>query len=379
MKNHKLSIHIVLTGGHLTPAVATITALQRRDLSVKISFVGRDNVSDSQEIKSHEKDAMKELGVSFLSLTTGRLMKAGSLVEIVASLIKVPIGFCMAFWYLCTIRPDVIVSFGGYIAVPVVIVGFMMGIPIITQEQTQSVGLGTKIIALFSNVVCVSNPKQVTSFPFVRSVYTGLPLRDVIVSAAKELQHKKTKHSRPYILITGGTTGALSINTVVYDALPQLLRIANVVHQVGTMSIMHAREVQNTLRQNKSEHVYTCIEYLREADYLRVLQKSDVVVGRSGANTVAEIAALAKSAIFIPLPWASFDEQYKNAEVLQHAGSATILLQKDLTPSALVSVVKRHIEKKDMYQTHAKIFAKSVKLDGAELFCDEIMSLVRIV
>ncbi|MEK7060697.1 MAG: glycosyltransferase [Patescibacteria group bacterium] len=378
MKNHKPPFRIVITGGHLTPAIATITALQRRDLSVRIYFIGRDKVSDSQETKSHEKEAMKELGVSFLSLTTGRLTKAGSLVEIVSSLIKVPIGFCMAFWYLLTIRPDAIVSFGGYIAVPIVIVGWVMGIPIITHEQTQSVGLGTKIIALFSNVVCVSDPTQVQSFPFVRSVYTGLPLRDVIVSAAKELKYKKAKHSRPCILITGGTTGALSINTVVYDALPQLLCIANVVHQVGAMSIMHARQIQNTLHK-KSTYVYTCIEYLRESDYVSLLQKSDVVVGRSGANTVAEVAALAKSAILIPLPWASFDEQYKNAEVLQKAGSASILPQKDLTRSTLVSLVTRHIEKRDMYEAHAKVFAKSVRLDAAELLCDEIIFLVRTV
>ena len=373
MKNQDNVLRIVITGGHLTPAVATITALKRLSPHINIHFIGRNHVFDTEEFASHERQTVEALGVSFLPLTTGRLLRTGTFFHILSSLLKVPIGLVMAFWYLVRIRPDVTVSFGGYIALPVVLASWVLNIPIITHEQTQTLGLGTKIIAAFSDVVCVSDIRQLQSFRFVRCVYTGLPLREMIVHAARQT-HRTRKNIRRRILILGGTTGSVSINTIVYEALPQLLTFSDIVHQVGRASLEEALRVRSTLSL-KEKRGYTVVSYMNETEYVRMIKSADIVVGRSGANTVIEVAALGKSAIFIPLPWASGDEQYKNADVLRRNGGASIIRQKDLTSLRLVSVVREHIVHKNKYEEHAKIFSKTVKLDAAESLSLEILSV----
>lgn len=377
MKNQDNVLRIVITGGHLTPAVATITTLKRLSPHLLIHYIGRNYVFDTSEVVSHEKETVEALGVTFFPLVTGRLLRTGTFFHILSSLIKVPIGLGLAFWYLVRIRPDVTVSFGGYIALPVVLASWVLNIPIITHEQTKTLGLATKIIAAFSDVVCVSDIRQLGSFPFARCVYTGLPLRELIVHAVKDTTHTR-KNIRPRILILGGTTGSVSINTIVYEALPQLLTFSDIVHQVGRASLEEALRVRNTLSL-KEKRGYIVVDYMNETEYVRMIKSADIVVGRSGANTVTEVAALGKSAIFIPLPWASDDEQYKNAEVLRRNGSASIIRQKDLTSQRLVSVVREHIVHKNKYEEHAKIFSKTVKLDAAELLSLEILSLLRII
>lgn len=374
MKETHKRLSIVMTGGHLTPAVATITRLQRLAPHARIYFIGRENVFDTTDVTAHEKETVEKMGVSFVPLTTGRMMRAGTFFEIVSSLIKVPLGFMTAFWYLLRIRPTVVVSFGGYIAVPVVIASWIMDIPVITHEQTQSIGLGTKIIAAFSHVVCVSNKNHVQSFRFVRCVYTGLPLRDLIVYAAT-IKSRTTKRLRPLVVITGGTTGAMSINHVVYKALSKLLRNVDVVHQVGRASLHDAITIRNGLGDAQKK-AYTVVEYMSEKEYVDVVSRADLIVGRSGANTVAEIAALGKSALFIPLPWAAYDEQYKNAEVLKRVGSASIIRQNEFSPATFLSAIDDHIEHIKTYEDHAKAYAAHVKLNAAELFSQEIIALV---
>lgn len=375
MKETHRRLSIVITGGHLTPAVATITRLQRLAPNARIYFIGRKNVFDTTDVMAHEKETVEKMGVSFIPLTTGRMMRAGTFFEIVSSLMKVPLGFMTAFWYLLRIRPDVVVSFGGYIAVPVVIASWIMDIPVITHEQTQRIGLGTQIIAAFSHVVCVSNKNHLQSFRFVRCVYTGLPLRDLIVHAATLKSRKTTKRLRPLVFITGGSTGAMSINHIVYKALSKLLRRVDVVHQVGRASFDDAMRIQNGLLDAQKK-AYTVVEYMSEKEYVDVVGRADCIVGRSGANTVAEIAALGKSAIFIPLPWAAYDEQYKNAEVLKRAGSASIIRQNEFSPTTFLSAIFDHIEHIKVYEDHAKVYAAHIKLNAAELFSQEIIALV---
>lgn len=100
-------------------------------------------------------------------------MRAGLFVDIVSSLIKVPIGFIMAFWYVLNVRPDVVVSFGGYIAVPVVLAAWILAIPIITHEQTHTIGLGTKIIAFLQTLYVSATENKCDCFLLCASCIQG--------------------------------------------------------------------------------------------------------------------------------------------------------------------------------------------------------------
>src|SRR3990170_2659026 len=150
----------VVTGGHMTPAVAVLEELFKKERetkeSVRILYVGRKYAMEGdRSTPSVEYQYILRLGVSFASLVTGRVQRVFTWYTI-PSLLKIPIGFFHALFILLRFRPDAILSFGGYIAVPVVVTGWLLGIPIVTHEQTLTFGRANKVIEVFAKKIAVS-------------------------------------------------------------------------------------------------------------------------------------------------------------------------------------------------------------------------------
>lgn len=138
---------IVITGGHLTPALAVMEKL--REQGWQIVFFGRQHALEGDSSVSVEYQTITKLGISFISLTAGRLQRSFTRYT-VFSFLKIPIGFIQSFYYLIKFKPTVILSFGGYVALPVALAGWMLKIPIVTHEQSVVPGLANKIIFKFA-------------------------------------------------------------------------------------------------------------------------------------------------------------------------------------------------------------------------------------
>src|SRR3989338_10028183 len=145
---------VAITGGHLTPSLAVIEELLKRD-NVEIVYLGRKSTMEGDSAQSIESKTIQSLGIKFYPLTSGRLQRRITRYTL-TSLLKIPFGFWQANKILKDIKPDVILSFGGYLALPVVIAAKFQGIKIITHEQTVVVGLANRIIAKFADLVAVS-------------------------------------------------------------------------------------------------------------------------------------------------------------------------------------------------------------------------------
>lgn len=363
----------MFTGGHVTPALATIEELLKTRSRAQIAFVGRKYAIEGSRTISEEYRIMRERNIRFITLTAGRFKREGGL-RVLTSLLKVPVGLIQAFWIVHTVRPDVIVSFGGYVALPVVVTGWLMRIPAITHEQTRRPGLANRIISRLSRHTCTSFPDAESRIGLSGPItHTGLPIRERIFSNEQFMPFKFPSKTRPLIFIVGGSTGSVSINTVVYDALPALVRMYSVVHQTGQLSFTKARERKSAL--STGTEYYIPVPYLDEPDYAALLSRADLIVGRSGANTVMEIAAAGKAAVFIPLPWASENEQYYNAEFLRKAGSAVILPQHKLTSDSLVRTIRETLDNIDAHRASASTVASDIPHDGAKRFVSVIESL----
>ncbi len=348
---------IIITGGHLTPAVATIDVLLSRDF--KIWYVGRKHTQEFKRLDLYQGK------VIFLSITTGRLARYFD-STFFTSVIKIPIGFIQSLYWLVTIRPDIILSFGGYVAVPVCLVAYLLRIPVVTHEQTRLSGLANKIIAHIARKICVSWPDTKKFFDSKKSILTGLPIRKIIFSEKEKLP---VQIDKPLIYVTGGSQGSHSINLLFEPIISKLLKDFSIIHQCGDNQTYNDFHKFQKLRETLNDELkkrYLPVIYVDENKIGWVYKHTQFVLGRSGANTIAELAVLAIPAIFIPLPWSGEDEQLENAKLFYDHKAGIILNQNGLTSSELVKMLYTFNQKITYYKKNAGNLKKIITLNGTE-------------
>lgn len=344
--------NIVIAGGHLTPALAVIAKL-KSNKKLQIYYFGRKYSLEGRQIPSEEFQIIPKSGVKFISLTTGRLQRKFTRYTL-PSLLKIPLGFFQAFYYLIKIRPSLILSFGSYVSTPVVIAGWLQGIPIISHEQTIFPGLANKINAKFSFLISVSHKESLEVFPSSKTILTGNPVRqDVfkIVSTpfSREILLRVKKTRFPLIYITGGNQGARIINQAVRDSLTKLLKKYLVVHQTGSLDFQSSINFFDQLPEYLKERYFIkSFVYGEEIGWL--FKNADLIISRSGANTCWEIGALGKPAILIPIPFSSGNEQLKNAQKLANFGLAEIIEQRNLSSERLLLTIEAIFDRIEQYK-----------------------------
>ncbi len=339
---------ILITGAHLTPAVAVIEQFKKMG-DPKIVYVGRRTTQEGDRTLSVESAVLPKLGVKFIPIITGRLQRSFS-VYTLPSLLKIPIGFLQAFYIILKEKPDVILSFGGYVAVPIIIVGWLFSIPIIIHEQTLVSGLANKISSSFADKIAVSFPNQNP-----KAILTGNPLRKEILVGVKQY------HSRGVnILITGGNQGSHVINLAVEKSLDKLTKIASIIHVTGDNEFRDFERLEKLQNQR-----YIVKQWIGDG-WGRILRQADLIVSRAGINTLSELAYLRLPALVIPIPYLYLDEQNKNARLFQELGLARILPQSQLTPKTLYENIKNMLDNLKKIKENARQAKKIIIPDSAK-------------
>lgn len=365
-------MRIVVTGGHLTPALAVIEKLSIKS-DVEIFFIGRKFAMEGDKEESAESNMLPKVGIPFYPLTTGRLQRRFTRYTL-PSLLKIPVGFWQAWGYLKNIHPDVVLSFGGYLALPVVVAAKIQKIPIITHEQTAVFGLANRIIARLADKIALSWEESMKFFPSNKAVFTGNPIRSAL------LEVKRRPGKIPLLYFTGGNQGAHIINQTLLEILPELLEICSVVHQTGSQwksqDFERALRLQKGLPANLASR-YLVKKWFETEELVKIFAKATLTIGRSGANTVTELAALGIPAILIPLPWVTQDEQTKNAKVLETSGSALILREAELSGKRLFTTIQLALEKLEELEANAKSFKKIFKTDAASKLSELVIQVAK--
>ena len=350
---------ILITGAHLTPAVAVIEQFKKMG-DPKIVYVGRRTTQEGDRTLSVESAVLPKLGVKFIPIVTGRLQRSFS-VYTISSLLKIPIGFLQAFYIILKEKPDVILSFGGYVGVPLVIVGWLFSIPIIVHEQTLVSGLANKISAHFADKIAVSFPAQNP-----KAILTGNPLRKEIIESVKSSQHSGVS-----ILITGGNQGSHVINLAVEGSLGKLTKIASIIHVTGDNKFKDFERLEK-LQQER----YIVKKWIGEG-WGRILKEADLVVSRAGINTLSELAYLSLPALVIPIPYLYLDEQNKNARYFENLGLVKILPQSKLSEKSLLENIKNMLKDIDNLKIKAKEAKKIIIPDAAKRVALETIILAK--
>jgi UDP-N-acetylglucosamine--N-acetylmuramyl-(pentapeptide) pyrophosphoryl-undecaprenol N-acetylglucosamine transferase len=351
-------------GGHFAPALAVIDKLPK---DWEILVVGRKHAFEGDDALSFEYQTAQKLGIPFVPLTTGRLQRKLS-PHTFTSLVKIPVGLVQATKILKNFRPDVVLSFGGYIAVPVAVAAKVMRIPIVVHEQTLHAGLANKIVSKFADKICVSWEFSAKFFPKEKTIVTGNPLRKEF------LQHIDSSRIRsnnkiPLIYITGGSGGAHGINVLVERALEHLLEKYLVVHQTGDAKEYGDYDRLIRLKDMMHGHLqkrYEVTKFVPPEQMVSLLLNADLVIARSGIGTVSELLYLGKPCMLIPLPFGQRNEQLTNAQFVQSTGLGEYFEQEALNSKLFLEKIDEMLTNIDKYRSHAVETHKLIHKNAAE-------------
>jgi len=307
---------VLITGGHISPALSVIDELKNCDIVV----VGRRQALSSDTSESLEYKEVTRRRLKFINLNAGRISRVLS-IDSILNILKIPLGFIGAFSIIFRERPDVVLTFGGYIALPIALVANLLKIPIITHEQTIRPGTANILISKLACKIFISFPGSKHYFPQGKTTLTGNPIRNEVLRVVDRIEN--FKKANPVLYVTGGSTGSHDINSLVFKILPQLLKKYTVIHQTGDST--EYKDYNKAL--SVKNHNYKPYKHIDTNLIGFIYSQADLVISRGGANTVFELISTKKPSVIIPLPWSAFGEQQKHAEYLRSVGVAEIFDQ----------------------------------------------------
>lgn len=323
---------IVITGGHHNSALAVAQLLLKK--KHKVVWIGHRHSSRGDKSDSAEYREVTGSGIKFHDLVAGRMVLDPK------EIIRFPIGVYKAGALLKKIKPDTVLSFGGYLGGAVAIAAKMLGIPIYLHEQTVTAGRANKFIGKLANKIYLTWPESRSYFPKHKTKVIGLPLRKGILESAKKDFFTRNK---PTLLIMGGKQGAHMLNQFIFSNIHDLLSHFNLIHQTGTSSVTKDYETSIKLkhRLGSLSDCYQPIGYIGEHEIGQYLHSAQYYFGRSGAHICYELGVVGLKSILLPLMSTHDHEQYKNARILEKAKIGVILPEASPTFPQFLSAYKQ--------------------------------------
>ncbi len=307
------------TGGHIIPAIAIAQELQKR-YSAEVLFIGT--------ARGLETRLVPAAGFRLQLVKVGALNRV-SIGTRLRTGFDLPRAVLAAGRMLAEFEPEVVIGVGGYASGPAMLAAILKRLPTLAFEPNFVPGFANRMVARFVTAAAVHFEQ--TADNFRNAVVTGVPVRPAFF----EIAARTYSSSSPTLLVFGGSQGARAINQAVVRAIPEAMKRLpglRVIHQTGERDY---NEVQAAYTQaSVAAEVYKFID-----DMPRFFARADLVLCRSGASTVAEIAAAGKPAIFVPLPLAADDHQRRNAQALEQAKAAVVLEETRLHEVWLVDTI----------------------------------------
>ncbi len=334
--------NILLTGGHAaTTAIATIEAIRKNEKlkDFQIVWIGSKLAREGSKVQTLESKILPSMGVSTYSINAGKIQTKFTVYTII-SLLKIPVGFIESFFLLNKIKPRIVLSFGGYASFPVVFWSWVFRIPIILHEQTVAAGRATLASTFFATKITLARAESLNLFPREKTEVVGNPIRESIL----RINPKEKIGNPPVILVMGGSRGSNFINELIHEIKNELLKKFNIIHITG----------EEEYKLFNEEKGYKVISSASPSEMSEWYKAADIIISRSGANSVSEIIYIKRPAILIPLPKTFMNEQFKNAKYAEELGIAKVLTEVESTP-------KRVVEEVNEIYKNWDLIVKSVK------------------
>jgi len=304
------------TGGHLYPGIAVAREVIAG--SGEVLFIGAENGIEARVLPRE--------GFALKTIRAGKFKGMG-MANKIRTLGMIPSGVLASMDAIKGFGPQAVLGVGGYASFSALIAAKLLGLPVVIQEQNAIPGLTNRVLGKFADRVALGFSDAEGYFPKGRSTYTGNPVRAELSKADRATSFKAfgLDVGRTTVLVFGGSGGAHTINKGVTDALPLIggLRTSvQFIHQTGERDLQMVQDAydKSGVKAGVLPFIY---------DMAGAYACADLVVCRSGALTIAELAALGKPAVLVPYPHAANNHQAANARVMERAGAARLLMDSD--------------------------------------------------
>ncbi len=321
------------TGGHIYPALTIIRTIQAKCPDANFLYVGTK--------RGLESDIIPKEGLPFTTvdiqgferhLTPANLVRAG----------KAMAGVAKAMHIVKQFHPDAAVGTGGYVCGPILLASSLMHVPTLIQEQNVVPGITNKILSKFVTKIAVGTPEAMKHFPADKVVYTGNPIRSEVMTATRAEGAKAFGFDpeKKTVLVSGGSRGARAINRAMVPVIAEAVKHT----EVQFLLVTGKKEYEDILgRIRETGTDLDAVSHVKVVPYLYNMPQAqamaDLAVFRAGATGLAELTARGIPSVLIPYPYAAENHQEHNARALEEAGAARMILNRDLTPEVLSSVL----------------------------------------
>ena len=354
----KIAITAGGTGGHIFPALAIINKIKSHDKNSRFLYFG---TTDRMEKDIIPEKGIPYIGIQMKGLNRKNILKNITVIKIYLAAIK------KAEVELKKFKPDIVIGVGGYITAPVLVAANHLGIKTIIHEQNSIPGVSNKLLSHFVNKICVSFRESEAYFPKKKTIYTGNPRSEEILSMEKGKRedfgfNRKSK----FIILVMGSLGSLTMTKKMKELIPSF---KDKDYQVLVVT------GKNYYDDYKDVKIPTNVKIVPFYD-AKYMKDADLIITRSGASTIAEVTALLLPSIMIPSPYVTHNHQYKNAKALEDKKACKILEEKDFCKENLLSLIDDCF-KKEVYNEMRKNLKEFSCPNSAEAIYKEIMRLVR--
>lgn len=335
------------------PLLAIKEEIEKRGVEAQYLWLGTR--------KGPEKELVEAEKIKFEPIVAAKWRRYFSLKNIFTPFLLL-IAFAQSLLKIFQFNPDVILTAGSFVAVPVAWAGKLFSKKIVVHQQDWQKGLANKLMAPLADLITVTFKESLESFPAKKVYWTGNPVRGNFLAGNKEAAIKKfnLEKNLPTLLIMGGGTGALALNKIVAESLPELVKFCQIIHLSGEGKKIDVYDER-----------YHPFEFLT-GDYKHAFAAADLVVCRAGLGTLTELAHLNKPAIVIPLPGT---HQEDNVDYFARKKSVLVISQDCLTAPVLVEKVKKLLFNETEKRELSDNLEKVMKVGAEKEIVDLILKL----
>lgn len=348
------------TGGHIYPALAIINKIKDLEPNSEFLYIGTTD--------RMEKDLIPELGIPYVGIPMTGLNRK-HLIDNVRVFRMYRKAIREAKKEIIKFNPDVVVGVGGYITAPVILAAHKAGYKTIIHEQNSIPGVSNKHLEKKVDKILVSLPKTVEYFDKNKTVYTGNPRSEEIVEI-KPIDKKELGLSdkKKLVVIVMGSLGSATINAKELEIVPEF------EEKDYEVILITGERYFNDYKEIKIPSNVKVVPFLK--NLINVLKKTDLIVSRAGASTIAEITAIGLPSILVPSPFVTNNHQFKNAKELEDAGACKILEEKDFDKDNLISMIDEILSNEKEYENMKACTKKLGVVDSATKVYNEIKKVV---
>lgn len=363
------------TGGHFFPLLSVAKIFQQSftERPIEIVYVGAP-VLDPR--------ALTYYNIAYYPIPAAKWRSYFDIKNLL-DVLKFPFGWLKALINLYRIMPNVIFSKGGPGSLQVILAAWLLRIPIFIHESDTIPGRSNRLAAKLADRVALAFAVAKKYFPAAKTAVLGQPI-DPTFQALNPTDEDYVKFNldknRPIILVVGGSQGSQKINEIVTEALPELLSLAQVIHQTGIATF---EETRLTASGFILEHIplkkadYHPHAFIAHEDFIKLLKLCTLVISRAGSGAIFEIAAAGKPSILIPLPEQVVGRhQIENAYAYADTGAAVVLEQENFNKHILAAVVRKLLQDSETRRTMGIAALEFSKPKAAYFIVEELMALM---